>query len=150
RMAGARCPRCRRFLARLPPLRWPASRRLAASGGIGSGWRCPAIQTRCSCRCPYLYVVALSFREYHSHFESSSLNGMATDLKGRMPQDGDGRPPRGGRGGQARPRLARAAVVQAARALFLQRGYAATTIEAISDASDVPPATVYRLFSSKL
>ena len=55
-----------------------------------------------------------------------------------------------GRGGQARTRLARAAVVEAARALFLERGYPATTIEAISDLSDVPPATVYRLFSSKL
>lgn len=54
------------------------------------------------------------------------------------------------RDGQARTRLARAAVVQAARDLFLSRGYAATTIEAISDASDVPPATVYRLFSAKL
>jgi AcrR family transcriptional regulator len=51
--------------------------------------------------------------------------------------------------GQARTRLARAAVVDAARALFLERGYAATTIEAISDLSDVPPATVYRLFASK-
>jgi AcrR family transcriptional regulator len=50
--------------------------------------------------------------------------------------------------GQARTRLARRAVVDAARALFLERGYAATTIEAISDRSDVPPATVYRLFSS--
>jgi AcrR family transcriptional regulator len=40
--------------------------------------------------------------------------------------------------------------VQAARALFLERGYASTTVEAISDESDVPPATVYRLFSSKL
>ena len=55
-----------------------------------------------------------------------------------------------GKNGQARTRLARAAVVQAARTLFLERGYAATTIEAISDLSDVPPATVYRLFSSKL
>ncbi len=55
-----------------------------------------------------------------------------------------------GRGHQARTRLARAAVIQAARALFLERGYAATTIEAVSDVSDVPPATVYRLFSSKL
>ena len=50
---------------------------------------------------------------------------------------------------QARTRLARAAVVEAARALFLERGYGATTIEAISARSDVPPATVYRLFSSK-
>jgi len=55
-----------------------------------------------------------------------------------------------GKAGQARTRLARAAVIEAARTLFLERGYAATTIEAISDLSDVPPATVYRLFSSKL
>jgi AcrR family transcriptional regulator len=41
-------------------------------------------------------------------------------------------------------------VVEAARSLFLERGYVATTIEAISDHSDVPAATVYRLFSSKL
>ena len=51
---------------------------------------------------------------------------------------------------QARTRLASAAVIEAARTLFLERGYAATTIEAISDLSDVPSATVYRLFSSKL
>lgn len=50
---------------------------------------------------------------------------------------------------QARTRLARAAVVEAARALFLERGYGSTTVEAISARSDVPPATVYRLFSSK-
>jgi AcrR family transcriptional regulator len=54
------------------------------------------------------------------------------------------------KGRQARTRLARAAVAGAARTLFLERGYAATTIEAISALSDVPPATVYRLFSSKL
>ena len=51
---------------------------------------------------------------------------------------------------QARTRRTRTAVVEAARALFLERGYAATTIEAISIASDTPQATVYRLFSSKL
>ena len=45
---------------------------------------------------------------------------------------------------------AQRAVVEAARALFLERGYGATTIEAIGARSDVPPATVYRLFSSKL
>lgn len=50
---------------------------------------------------------------------------------------------------QARTRLARAAVVEAARGLFLERGYGTTTIEAISERADVPPATVYRLFSSK-
>src|SRR5687768_6521763 len=54
----------------------------------------------------------------------------------------------GGRG-QARTRLARAEVVAAARTLFLERGYGATTIEAISAQSDVPAATVYRLFASK-
>ncbi|HEY5179372.1 MAG TPA: TetR/AcrR family transcriptional regulator [Dermatophilaceae bacterium] len=67
---------------------------------------------------------------------------MATEVKGKRSGDGRVR--------QARTRLARAAVVEAARTLFLDRGYAATTIEAISGLSDVPPATVYRLFSSKL
>jgi AcrR family transcriptional regulator len=51
---------------------------------------------------------------------------------------------------QARTRLARRAVVDAARELFLERGYAATTVEAISERADVPPATLYRLFTSKL
>jgi len=67
---------------------------------------------------------------------------MASDVKRSRPRDG--------KGSQARTRLARTAVIEAARTLFLERGYAATTIEAISDLSDVPPATVYRLFSSKL
>ena len=63
----------------------------------------------------------------------------------RRPAD---RPP-GVRRDQARTRLARAAVVEAARRLFLDRGYGATTVEAISELADVPAATVYRLFSSK-
>jgi AcrR family transcriptional regulator len=67
---------------------------------------------------------------------------MSTGVKG-------GRSPRAA-AGQARTRLARRAVVDAARTLFLDRGYQATTIDAISASSDVPPATVYRLFSSKL
>jgi AcrR family transcriptional regulator len=67
---------------------------------------------------------------------------VATSVKGRGPDDG--------RSGQARTRLARRAVVEAARDLFLERGYAAATMEAISERSDVPAATVYRLFSSKL
>jgi len=54
------------------------------------------------------------------------------------------------RPGQARTRFARRAVVDAARSLFAERGYQATTIDAISDRADVPPATVYRLFASKL
>jgi len=40
-------------------------------------------------------------------------------------------------------------VIEAAQCLFLERGYGATTIEAISELADVPPATLYRLFSSK-
>jgi len=63
------------------------------------------------------------------------------DVKAHLPDEGAPR--------QARTRRTRAAVVEAARALFLERGYAATTIEAISDRSDTPQATVYRLFSSK-
>ena len=67
---------------------------------------------------------------------------MVTDARRSRPDDGRDR--------QARTRLARAAVIEAARTLFLEHGYAGTTIEAVSDLSDVPPATVYRLFSSKL
>jgi AcrR family transcriptional regulator len=55
----------------------------------------------------------------------------------------------GGRG-QARTRLARRAVIDAARGLFVDGGYTATTVDAVSTRADVPPATVYRLFSSKL
>ncbi len=51
---------------------------------------------------------------------------------------------------QARTRLARAAVVDAARTLFLARGYGTTTIDAISETSGVPVPTVYRLFTSKI
>ena len=67
---------------------------------------------------------------------------MANGVKGGSPGKG--------RGSQARTRLARRAVVDAARDLFLERGYVATTIDAISDRADVPAPTVYRLFSSKL
>jgi AcrR family transcriptional regulator len=41
-------------------------------------------------------------------------------------------------------------VQDAAGRLFIERGYVTTSIEAISAASDVPVATVYRLFESKL
>ena len=53
-------------------------------------------------------------------------------------------------GGQVRTRRTRAAVVDAARTLFAERGYGPTTVEAISDLSDTPQATVYRLFGSKV
>ena len=67
---------------------------------------------------------------------------MDRDVKPRRTYDGAAR--------QARTRRTWAAVVEAAQSLFVERGYAATTIEAISDRSDTPQATVYRLFSSKL
>src|SRR5689334_6764909 len=67
---------------------------------------------------------------------------MDRDVKTSRPYEGAAR--------QARTRRTRAAVVEAARSLFVDRGYSATTIEAISDLSDTPQATVYRLFSSKL
>jgi AcrR family transcriptional regulator len=51
---------------------------------------------------------------------------------------------------QTRTRLARRAVVDAARALFMEGGYATTTVAAISARADVPEPTVYRLFSSKV
>jgi AcrR family transcriptional regulator len=51
---------------------------------------------------------------------------------------------------QARTRRTKASVVEAARTLFDERGYAATTIEAISERSDTPQPTIYRLFASKL
>ena len=67
---------------------------------------------------------------------------MDRDVKPRRTYDGAAR--------QARTRRTQAAVVEAAQSLFVERGYAATTIDAISDRSDTPPTTVYRLFSSKL
>jgi AcrR family transcriptional regulator len=67
---------------------------------------------------------------------------MDRDVKLRRSNEGAAR--------QARTRRTRAAVVDAARSLFVERGYAATTIGAISDRSDTPQATLYRLFSSKL
>jgi len=67
-----------------------------------------------------------------------------------MDRDVKPHPPNEGAARQARTRRTRAAVVDAARSLFVERGYAATTIEAISDHSDTPQATVYRLFASKL
>ena len=63
-------------------------------------------------------------------------------VKGQRHYDGSRR--------QVRTRLTRAAVIEAARSLFFERGYAATTVDAISDLSGTSPATVYRLFSSKL
>jgi AcrR family transcriptional regulator len=64
----------------------------------------------------------------------------------------DVKTPRGHRGvaRQARTRRTRSAVIEAAQGLFNERGYTAATIEAISERSDTPQATIYRLTSSNL
>lgn len=49
----------------------------------------------------------------------------------------------------AQTRATRTRVIAAARQLFLERGYPATTMEAIGQSSDTPMATLYRLFGSK-
>ena len=80
----------------------------------------------------------------------SQIESITLDLRVLTSFHGGRQPPHLGARGQARTRLARRAVVDAARALFAERGYQATTVDAISERADVPPATVYRLFSSKL
>ncbi len=50
----------------------------------------------------------------------------------------------------AQARMTKATVVNAARKLFVEQGYASTTIEAIAAAAATPVATVYRLFGSKI
>src|SRR5215472_13427920 len=50
---------------------------------------------------------------------------------------------------QAQVRATRLTVVEAAKRLFTEHGYPATTIEAIAEAAEVPLPTVYRLFGSK-
>jgi AcrR family transcriptional regulator len=49
----------------------------------------------------------------------------------------------------ARARTTRSRVIDAAQREFVERGYAATTVEAVGAAAEVPLATVYRLFGSK-
>jgi TetR/AcrR family transcriptional regulator, regulator of autoinduction and epiphytic fitness len=50
---------------------------------------------------------------------------------------------------QAQARATRRTVIEAAKRLFLEHGYPATTIEAIAEAAQVPLPSVYRLFGSK-
>jgi len=66
---------------------------------------------------------------------------MAQSVKGPAPD----RYPR--RSAQAR--RTRVRVLDAARELFIERGYVATTIIAIADRADVSPETVYARFGSK-
>ncbi|HET7311177.1 MAG TPA: helix-turn-helix domain-containing protein [Mycobacteriales bacterium] len=50
---------------------------------------------------------------------------------------------------QAQARATRLRILEAARALFIENGYPATTLDAIAHAADTSPPTLYRLFSSK-
>src|SRR5262249_57243726 len=49
----------------------------------------------------------------------------------------------------AQVRATRLKVIDAARRLFIEHGYPATTIEAVADTADVALPTLYRLFGSK-
>jgi TetR/AcrR family transcriptional regulator, regulator of autoinduction and epiphytic fitness len=50
---------------------------------------------------------------------------------------------------QAQVRATRLRVIEAAKRMFTEHGYPATTIDAIAEAADTPLPTVYRLFGSK-
>jgi AcrR family transcriptional regulator len=50
---------------------------------------------------------------------------------------------------RARARATRIRVLDAARALFVERGYVATTIDAIAERADVSPETIYARFGNK-
>jgi AcrR family transcriptional regulator len=50
---------------------------------------------------------------------------------------------------QAQVRATRLRIIEAAKALFIERGYPATTLEAIAGAADTSLPTLYRLFASK-
>lgn len=43
----------------------------------------------------------------------------------------------------------RRAILEAARSLFIERGYVATTIDAVAEAADVSPETIYGVFGTK-
>jgi len=50
---------------------------------------------------------------------------------------------------QAQVQATRLKVIEAAKRLFIEHGYPATTIEVIAEAAEVPLPTLYRLFGSK-
>lgn len=50
---------------------------------------------------------------------------------------------------QAEARQTRAAVIDAARRLFLRHGYAATTMNAVAEDAGVSVMTVYKAFANK-
>jgi AcrR family transcriptional regulator len=59
----------------------------------------------------------------------------------KRPYDNSGR--------QAQARATRLRILEAAKALFIEHGYPATTLDAIAEAADTSLPTLYRLFSSK-
>jgi AcrR family transcriptional regulator len=66
---------------------------------------------------------------------------MRADVKVRRRYDSSRR--------QAQARLSRLRILDAARILFLDCGYAATTLDTIAEAADVAPGNLYRLCRSK-
>ena len=49
----------------------------------------------------------------------------------------------------AQVRATRLRVIEAAKGLFIENGYPATTLDSVADAADIPLPTLYRLFGSK-
>jgi AcrR family transcriptional regulator len=66
---------------------------------------------------------------------------MSRSVKGRRPYDSTGR--------QAQANRNRSSVLRAAHQLFLERGFAATTMPAIASAAGVSVQTVYKAFGNK-
>lgn len=54
-----------------------------------------------------------------------------------------------GRRRESRARQTRRVIIEAGLRLFLDRGYAATTVQAIAQAAGVAPATIYQAFGTK-
>lgn len=52
-------------------------------------------------------------------------------------------------GRRARSERTRVRIIDAGRALFVERGYVATTMESIAERAEVAPQTVYHLFGTK-
>jgi AcrR family transcriptional regulator len=66
---------------------------------------------------------------------------MSSPVKGRRPYDASGR--------QLQAQRTRRAVIDSARRLFLERGFAATTMPAVAQAAGVSVQTVYKVFGTK-
>lgn len=69
------------------------------------------------------------------------MDARAAESKGRRGYDTRGR--------QERARRQREATLQRARQLFLERGYAGTTVEVIARAAGVSAATIYKTYGGK-